>query len=285
MNDIKFASRTENLKLIEEAVAIAKQADIAIVAIGETEQLCREAWSQKHIGDNISLDLLGEQEELVKAIVATGKPVIVYLMNGRPLSINYIAKNVPAIVEGWYMGQETGTAVADILFGDVNPSGKLTITIPKSVGQLPMYYNHKPSAQFNNYVTEDALPLYPFGFGLSYTNFTYSNLKFSADKIKADESVVVSVDISNSGKVKGDEIAQLYIHKKVASVTRPVLELKGFERISLESGQTKTVLFTVDKSKMAFWDYDMKFTVEPGEYDILVGKSSVDLTKKVLTVE
>ena len=284
-NEIKFASRTENLKLIEEAVAIAKQADIAIVAVGETEQLCREAWSKKHIGDNVTLDLLGEQEELVKAIVATGKPVIVYLMNGRPLSINYIAKNVPTIIEGWYMGQETGTAVADILFGDVNPSGKLTITVPKSVGQLPMYYNHKPSAQFNNYVSEDALPLYPFGFGLSYTNFSYSNLKFSADKIKAGESVLVSVDITNSGKLKGDEIAQLYIHKKVASVTRPVLDLKGFERITLEAGQTRTVQFTVDKSKLAFWDYNMKFTVEPGEYEIFVGKSSVDLNKKILTVE
>ena len=284
-NDIKFASRTENLKLIEEAVITAKQADIVVLAVGETEQLCREAWSKKHIGDNVTLDLLGEQEELVKAIVATGKPVIVYLMNGRPLSINYIAKNVPAVIEGWYMGQETGTAVADILFGDVNPSGKLTITVPKSVGQLPMYYNHKPSAQFNDYVSEDALPLYPFGFGLSYTNFTYSNLKFSADKIKAGESVVVSVDITNSGKVKGDEIAQLYIHKTVASVTRPVLELKGFERITLEAGQTKTVQFTVDKSKLAFWDYNMKFTVEPGEYEIFVGKSSVDLNKKILTVE
>jgi beta-glucosidase len=284
-NEINFASRTENLKLIDEAVATAKQAEIVVVAVGETEQLCREAWSQKHIGDDVTLSLLGEQEELVKAIVATGKPVIVYLMNGRPLSINYIAKNVPAIVEGWYMGQETGKAVADILFGDVNPSGKLTITIPKSVGQLPMYYNHKPSAQFNNYVSQDVLPLYPFGFGLSYTNFTYSNLRFSSYKINASDSIIVSVDITNSGNVKGDEIAQLYIHKKVASVTRPVLELKGFERIALEVGQTKTVQFTVDKLKLAFWDYDMKFAVEPGEYEILVGKSSVDLMKNVLMVE
>ena len=284
-NEIKFASRTENLKLIDKAVATAKQADIVVLAVGETEQLCREAWSKKHIGDNSTLDLVGEQEELVKAIVATGKPVIVYLMNGRPLSINYISRNVPAIIEGWYMGQETGTAMSDILFGDVNPSGKLTITVPKSAGQLPMYYNHKPSAQFNNYISEVALPLYPFGFGLSYTTFSYSNLRFSADKISANDSVVVSVDITNYGKVKGDEIAQLYIHKKVASVTRPVLELKGFERITLETGQTKTVQFTVDKSKLAFWDYNMKFTVEAGEYEILVGKSSVDLAKKTLTVE
>jgi len=284
-NEIKLASRVENLKLIEEAVGVAKQSEIAIVVVGETEQLCREAWSKKHIGDNMTLDLLGEQEDLVKAIVATGKPVIVYLMNGRPLSINYIAKHVPAIIEGWYMGQETGTAAADILFGDINPSGKLTITFPKSVGQLPMYYNHKPSAQFNNYVSEDALPLFPFGFGLSYTQFMYANLKISSDRIKANDSVVVSVDITNSGKVKGDEIAQLYIHKKVASVTRPVLALKGFERITLEAGQTKTVQFTVDKSKLAFWDYNMNFIIESGEYEIQVGKSSVDLLNKVMTVE
>ncbi len=284
-NKIHFASRKQNLKLINEAVSVAKQAEIVIVAIGETEQLCREAWSKEHVGDDNTLDLLGEQEALVKAIVATGKPVVVYLMNGRPLSINYIAKTVPAIFEGWYMGQETGTAVADLLFGNVNPSGKLTITIPKSVGQLPMYYNHKPSAQYHNYVSSDVLPLYPFGFGLSYTSFKYSNLLFSKSKIHKDESVIVSVDITNAGTLKGDEIVQLYTHQKVASVTRPVLELKGFERISLNAGETKTVQFVIDKSKLAFWDYDMNYTVEPGEIEIMVGKSSTNFIKKTLIVE
>ena len=284
-NKIKFTSRAENLKLIKEAVAVAKDAEVIVVAVGETEQLCREAFSKEHIGDEMTLDLLGEQEELVKAMKATGKPVIVYLMNGRPLSVNYIAQNIPAVIEGWYMGQETGTAVADILFGDVNPSGKLTITIPKSVGQLPLYYNHKPSAQFNNYVSQDIQPLYKFGFGLSYTNFTYDNIQFSSDKIDKDGTVDVTVDVTNSGKVKGDEIVQLYIHQKVASVTRPVMELKGFERISLNPGETKLVHFTIDKSKLSFWDYDMHYTVESGDFEIMIGKSSGDYIKKVLTVE
>jgi beta-glucosidase len=201
------------------------------------------------------------------------------------LSVNYLQKNVPAILEGWYMGQETGTAAADILFGDVNPSGKLTITFPKSVGQLPMYYNHKPSAQFMGYVSEDELPLYPFGFGLSYTTFKYSNLKFSSDKIKVGETVTVSVDVTNTGTVKGDEIVQLYIHDKVASVTRPVKELKGFERISLEPGQTKTVTFKVDKSRRSFWDINMNYSEEPGEFVIMAGKSSADFIQKTLIVE
>lgn len=284
-NKIDITSRQENLQLIEEAVAVAKQAEVVIIAVGETEHLCREVWSKDHLGDAQTLDLFGEQEELVKAILATGKPVIVYLMNGRPLSINFIAKNVPAIIEGWYMGQETGTAAADIIFGDVNPSGKLTITIPKSVGQLPMFYNHKPSAQFHDYVSQDVLPLYPFGYGLSYTSFTYSNLNFSADKIKVGQQVELTVDVTNAGKIKGDEIVQLYITDKVASVTRPVMELKGFDRITLEAGQTKTVKFIIDKSKLSCWDYDMKYLVEPGEFDIKVGKSSTEFITKTLIVE
>ena len=282
---VEFTSHDENSKLIAEAVKVASDAEIVIIAIGETEHLTREAWSKNHIGDAETLNLFGDQEELVKAILTTGKPVIVYLMNGRPLSINYLQKNVPAIIEGWYMGQETGTAAADIIFGDVNPSGKLTITVPKSAGQLPMYYNHKPSAQFQSYVSEDVLPLYPFGYGLSYTNFTYSNLRFSASTIKAGASVEVLADITNSGKLKGDEIVQLYITDKVASVTRPVMELKGFQRITLNAGEMKTVKFIVDQSRLAFWDYDMKYTVEPGEFEIRVGKSSAEYIEKTLVVE
>ncbi len=282
---VDFTSHAENVQLINEAIAVAKEADIIIVAVGETEHLTREAWSKTHIGDAQTLDLFGDQEDLVKAMMATGKPVVVYLMNGRPLSINYTAKNVPAILEGWYMGQETGTAVADILFGDINPSGKLTITIPKSAGQLPLYYNHKPSAQFHNYVSQDVLPLYPFGFGLSYTNFTYSNLRLSTGRVSIGQTVEAFVDITNSGKVKGDEIVEMYIHDKVASVTRPVIELKGFERITLQPGETKTVRFKIDKSKLSFWNYNMQYTVEPGEFDIMVGKSSVDFIKTTLTVQ
>ncbi len=284
-NLIKFTDRNENLKMIEEAKLVAQQADIIILAIGETEHLCREAWSKEHLGDNMTLDLVGEQQELVEAMVATGKPVVVYLMNGRPLTINYIDRNVPAVIEGWYMGQETGTAAADIIFGDVNPSGKLTITFPRSVGQLPMYYNHKPSAQFHGYVSMPSTPLYPFGFGLSYTSFDYKNLRFSSDKMSLNGKTEVMVDVTNTGKMKGDEIVQMYINDKVASVTRPVQELKGFERISLNAGETKTVTFTIDPSKLAFWDYNMKYLVEPGQFDIMIGKSSADYIKGTLTVE
>ncbi len=174
-DEIVFASRDENLKLINEAISIARNAEIIILAIGENEHLCREGWAKTHIGDNMTLNLFGEQNELADQIIKLGKPVIVYLMNGRPLSINMLAEKADAIIEGWYMGQETGKAAAEIIFGDVNPSGKLTITFPKSAGQLPMYYNHKPSAQFADYISQDINPLYHFGFGLSYTDFRYGS--------------------------------------------------------------------------------------------------------------
>ncbi|MGF7138666.1 glycoside hydrolase family 3 N-terminal domain-containing protein [Roseimarinus sediminis] len=282
---IVFTQREVNLKLIEEAVAVAQQADIIILAVGETEFICREAWSKTHLGDNMTLDLVGEQQELVEAMVATGKPVVVYLTNGRPLSVNYIQEKVPAVIEGWYMGQETGTAAADILFGDVNPSGKLTITIPKSVGQLPLFYNHKPSARYIDYVSQDVQPLYPFGHGLSYTTFEYDQLKLSSDKIKKGETLEVSLVVTNTGKMKGDEVVQLYLRDKVSSVTRPVKELKDFKRISLEAGESQTVRFTLDASKLAFWDINMNYVVEPGEFEVMVGRSSVDVLSVSLLVE
>ena len=188
-DEIKFASRDENLKLIREAVKTASTADLIILAIGENEHLCREAWAKNHIGDNMTLDLFGEQNELAEAITALGKPVVLYLVNGRPLSVNRLAEKVPAIIEGWYMGQETGTAAADIIFGEVNPSGKLTITFPKSAGQLPMYYNHKPSAQFMDYISQDINPLYCFGYGLSYTRFIYGQPVLKKKIIKKGENV------------------------------------------------------------------------------------------------
>ena len=281
-NDIKFPSYEENMKLIAKAVETAKRAEIIILAIGEHEQISREAF-QSSLGDAATLNLLSNQDELTRALVATGKPVIVYLMNGRPLAINYQTQNVPAIIEGWYLGQETGTAVADVIFGDVNPSGKLTVTVPKSVGQLPMYYNYKPTAHID-YVSLDSKPLFPFGFGLSYTTYTYNNLKLTKDSMDVNEAVIASIDVKNTGKMKGDEIVQLYIRDKISSVTRPVKELKGFERISLEAGQTKTVQFTIDKSMLSFWDINMNFTTEPGDFDIMIGSSSVDLQTVKLTV-
>lgn len=285
-DEIVFARREENLILIKEAVDTAKKADIIILAIGENEHLCREAWAKNHIGDNMTLDLFGEQEELVKAILALCKPVVVYLMNGRPLSINHIAQQVPAIIEGWYMGQETGTAAADIIFGDVNPSGKLSITFPKDAGQLPMYYNHKPSAQFQDYISMDIQPLYHFGYGLSYTQFEFGKPLLKKNRIQTNESTSVSVEVTNTGKMTGDEVVQLYIRDKTSSVTRPVKELKGFKRITLEPGETKKVILEIEPEYLAFYDINMKYVVEPGEFEIMIGNSSrdQDLQKVSLTV-
>jgi beta-glucosidase len=286
-DDIVFASREENLELIKEAVSLAKKADIVILALGENEHLCREAWAKTHIGDNMTLDLFGEQNELADSIISLGKPVVLYLMNGRPLSINKLAKEVPAIIEGWYMGQETGNAAADIIFGDVNPSGKLSITIPKSAGQLPMYYNYKPSARFMDYISQDINPLYHFGFGLSYTKFSYSEPRLEHTIIKPDDSTSVSVEVTNTGKVTGDEIVQMYIRDKISSVTRPVKELKGFQRISLNPGETKTVKIEITPDTLAYHNLDMRYVVEPGEFEIMVGSSSrdSDLKKIVLNVK
>jgi beta-glucosidase len=286
-NEIVFASREENLKLIKEAVGVAEKAELIILALGENDHLCREAWAKEHIGDNMTLDLFGEQNELVEAIVELGKPVVVYLTNGRPLSVNRLAEKIPAILEGWYMGQETGTAAADIIFGDINPSGKLTITVPKSAGQLPLYYNHKNSAQFLDYISQGIQPLFHFGYGLSYTTFKYGNLKLEKEKIKVDESTNVSVELTNTGKMAGDEIVQMYIRDKISSVTRPVKELKGFKRVFLKPGEKKTVTLEITPEKLAFHNIDIKFVVEPGDFEIMVGSSSrdEDLQKVILTVE
>jgi len=275
-DDIVFASRDENLQLIKQAVETAKKSEVIILALGENEHLCREAWAKNHIGDNMTLDLFGEQQELADALLALGKPVVVYLMNGRPLSINKLAEKAPAIIEGWYMGQETGTAAADIIFGDVNPSGKLTITVPRSAGQLPMYYNHKPSAQFHIYLSQEISPLFHFGYGLSYTQFQYGKPKTEKKTIKKTESVKVIVEVTNTGKVAGDEIVQLYIRDRVSTVTRPVKELKDFQRVGLKPGEKRKVILEITPEKLAFHDIRMKFVVEPGIFDIMVGSSSRD---------
>ena len=269
-------TREANLRKIDSAVTVAKQADLIIVAVGENEQYSREAGSTDRFGDQSTLDLPAQQDELVQAIVATGKPVIIYLSHARPLSIKQISQTVPAIVDGWFAGEEAGNAFANILFGDVNPSGKLTISIPRTIGQLPIYYNHKPSAQYYEYVTESNKPLYPFGFGLSFNSYTYSPLRLK-DK-------TVSVDITNTGIMKGEEIVQCYIHQKVSSATRPVKELKDFARISLNPGETKTVSFKIDNSKLAFWTKEMKYKVEPGVFEVMIGRSSDDVQKIDLTV-
>jgi len=275
----------QDRKLIADAVKVAKQADVIVLAIGGNEQTARESWSLKHMGDRTSLDLIGRQDALVKAMLDTGKPVIVFLFNGRPLSINYVAANVPVVFECWYLGQECGHAVADVLFGDVNPGGKLPITIPRSAGHLPAYYNHKPSAR-RGYLFDEVSPLFHFGFGLSYTAFSLTKVRLKKKKIGLNESTQVLVDVSNIGKRAGSEVVQMYIRDCISSVTRPVKELKGFKKIFLKPKETRTVALDITPESLAFWDIDMKFRVEPGDFEIMIGTSSrdTDLQKLTLTV-
>ena len=263
----------EDQKLIAEAVQVAKAADVALLVLGGNEDTNKEAWADNHLGDRDSLELIGRQNDLVKAVLETGKPTIVLLINSGPLAINYIAEKVPAILEGFYLGQETGVGVADVLFGDYNPAGKLTISFPRSVGQLPLYYNRKPTAR-RGYLFANKEPLFPFGFGLSYTTFAYSNLNVSPARIGVGGETKVSVTVTNSGKRAGDEVVQLYIRDLVSSVTRPIMELKDFKRISLAPGESKTVEFVITPDKLSFLDLNMKSVVEPGWFDIMVGTSS-----------
>jgi len=263
-------------ELIAEAVSVASQSDAVLLVIGENESICREAWGENHRGDRDDLNLFGRQEELVEAVVKTGKPVVVLLINGRPITISYVAQTVPAIIEGWYLGQETGTAVADVLFGRVNPSGKLTVTFPKNIGQLPSYYNRKPSRD-RNYVNSDMKPLFPFGYGLSYTSFKYDKPALDRNEIRVGESLKVSLTITNVGRYHGDEIVQLYLRDRVSSVTRPVMELKDFTRVSLTPGENRKVEFVITPEKLQFYNRDMRRVVEPGEFDVFVGPNSVTL--------
>jgi beta-glucosidase len=272
-----------NAKRIEEATKIAKKADVVILALGGNEQTSREAWAANHPGDRENLDLLGNQDDLVKAILATGKPTIVFLQHGRPNSINYIAEHVPAILDGWYLGQEGGTAVADVLFGDYNPAGRLPITVPRSVGQLPDYYYQKPSAK-REYLGTTTQPLFPFGWGLSYSTFRYVNVRSTPDAIGPLGRTTVSVDVTNAGTVRGDEVAQLYIRQDVSSVTRPVKELRGFQRIALNPGETKTLEFTLGPDELSYFDRDMRRVVEPGTFTIMIGGNSLDLIERKLSV-
>jgi beta-glucosidase len=272
-----------NAKRIQDAVAVAKRSDFVILALGENEQTSREAWAKDHLGDRDSLDLLGNQDDLVKAVLAVGKPVVVYLQHGRPNSINYIAENVPAILDGWYLGQEGGTAIADVIFGDYNPGGKLPITVPRSVGQLPDYYYQKPSAK-RGFLGTSVLPLFPFGWGLSYTSFKYENLRLTPETMGPEGTATVSVDVTNTGKRSGAEVAQLYIRDEVSSVTRPVKELRGFQRITLEPGKTETVKFTLGPDELSFLNREMHRVVEPGSFKIMIGGNSVDLIESKLSV-
>jgi beta-glucosidase len=276
----------EDRRSIAEAVLVAQRADAIVLAIGGNEQTSREAWALNHMGDRPSLDMVGRQDELVNALAATGKPVIAFLFNGRPISIRNLTEKAAAIFECWYLGQESGEAVAEVLFGDVNPGGKLPITIPRSAGHLPAYYNYKPAAR-RGYLFDDVSPLYAFGYGLSYTTFKFGEPRLAKATIRKNESTAVRVDVTNTGPATGDEVVQLYIRDKISSVTRPVKELKGFRRITLKPGETQMVTLEITPEHLSFYNIDMKYVVEPGEFEIMVGYSSrdEDLKKVVLRVK
>jgi beta-glucosidase len=263
----------------DEAVIAAKQANVAILVVGESRSMSGEAASRS------TLDLPGRQRDLVKAIYETGTPVILVLMNGRPLTIVWEAEIIPVILETWFLGVQTGHAVADVLFGDVNPSGKLPVTFPRSVGQIPIYYNHKSTGRpfidadkyTSKYLDIANTPLYPFGYGLSYTSFSYADVKVSSAKVGMKDSLVVSTQVKNMGEREGDEVVQLYVQDVVGSVTRPVKELKAFQRISLNPDEKKNVQFTIHTDQLAFYGLDMKRVVEPGMFNVYVGGNSVEV--------
>ena len=260
----------------QPAIDIAKKADVAVVVLGESNELVEEN------RDVATLDLHGMQQELIEAIQKTGTPVVCVLLNGRPLSVNWINDNIPAIIEGWFPGEAGGKAVADVLFGDYNPGGRLPISFPKSVGQLPIYYNQKPSA-IHRYVSESENPLFTFGDGLSYTTFEYSNLKLSADKISIKDNITVNVDVKNTGNYDGDEVVQLYINDVYSSVTTPMKTLKGFKRLFIKKGETKQVTFTLTPEELAIWNRNMEDVVEPGDFEVMVGGNSKQVQKVKFT--
>lgn len=267
-----------------KAVATAKQADVVILSIGERRDMSGEAKSRS------DLHIPGVQEDLVKAIQATGKPVVVLVNAGRPLIFNWTADNVPAIVYTWWLGTEAGNAIADVLFGDYNPSGKLPMTFPREVGQLPIYYNHfstgrpAPNDDANGYVSAyidlKNSPKFPFGYGLSYTKFNYTGLKLSSAKMKNNQTIKVSFQLSNVGKVAGEEVVQLYLKDKFGSVVRPILELKDFQKVKLNSGESKTIEFTIDKEKLSFYNDKLEWIAEAGDFEVMIGASSADIKLK-----
>lgn len=268
----------QDLSGIAEAVKLAAKSDVTILVMGGSEETCRENQ------DTDTLDLLGNQKELVQAVAATGKPYVVMLLNGRPQSINWCAKHAPAILEGWYMGQDTGTVIAETLFGDNNPGGKLPMSFARNAGQLPLFYNKLKNGRNRNLFESDERPLYPFGYGLSYTTFNISAPRLSTSKMTADGKTTLSVNVTNTGDRAGDEVIQLYIRDIHSKRVRPRKELRGFKRISLKPGESKTVAFEIGFDQLQYW-VDGEWTVEPGDFTIMVGPNSRDLQKTKLSVK
>ena len=265
--------------MLAEAIAVALRSDVVIAALGESAEMSGEASSRT------SLDIPDVQKDLLKALLKTGKPVVLVLFNGRPLTIQWESENVPAILDTWFGGTEAAYSIADVLFGDVNPSGKLTMSFPKNVGQIPIYYDHKNTGRpldeggwfmkfRSNYLDVDNDPVYPFGYGLSYTSFEYGPVVLSAEKMKAGEKLTASVKVTNTGAVAGKEVVQMYIRDVVASSSRPVRELKGFEKVLLQPGETREVTFEIGMDALSFWNQEMKYGAEPGEFQVFIGGDS-----------
>jgi len=273
----------KNRARIKEAIAVARQADAIVLVIGTNESTSREAWSDSHLGDVADVSLMSQQSDLVAAMLETGKPVVAVLVNGRPMAIPEVRARVPAILETWYAGQEGGTAIGEVLFGDVNPGGKLPVTFPVNSGQLPVYYNRRPTS-FRSALDLPRAPLWPFGFGLSYTTFTLSNLKIDQPSIGIAGTARVSVEVANTGDRSGDEVVQLYIRDVVSSVTRPTKELRGFERVTLAPGEHKVVTFTLGPAELSLIDRRMQRVVEPGRFEVMAGTSSVTQLSATLDV-
>jgi beta-glucosidase len=268
--------------IMKEAVDVANQSDVIVAVLGESAEMSGESSSRSNI------EIPKAQKELLKALLKTGKPVVLVLFTGRPLALKWENDNVPAILNVWFGGSEVGYAIADVLFGDVNPSGKLSTTFPQNVGQVPIFYNHKntgrPLAEGkwfekfrSNYLDVSNEPVYPFGFGLSYTNFSYSDLKLSSTSLKGNQTLTASVTVTNTGKLDGKEVVQLYIRDLIGSVTRPVKELKGFQKIDLKAGETKTVSFSITPNDLKFYNYDLKYDWEAGDFQVMIGGNSKDV--------
>jgi beta-glucosidase len=268
--------------ILNEALAVANQSDVIVAALGESAEMTGEASSRTEIG------IPEIQKDLLKALLKTGKPVVLVLFTGRPLTLTWENENVPAILNVWFGGSEAGSAISDVLFGDVNPSGKLSTTFPQNVGQIPLYYNHKntgrplPEGKWfqkfrSNYLDVSNDPLYPFGYGLSYTTFTYGDIKLSSTSLKGNQVLNASVTVTNSGTRDGKETVQLYVHDIVGSSTRPVKELKGFQKIELKAGETKTITFKITPESLKFYNYDLKYDWEAGDFEIMIGSNSKDV--------
>jgi beta-glucosidase len=282
-DEVVAGDSAKNRERIAEAARVAAGADAVVLVLGGNESTSREAWADNHLGDASTLDLPGQQDDLVAAVAKAGKPMVAVLLNGRPHSIVALVDRVPAILEGWYLGQEGGTAVADVLFGDVNPSGKLPISIPRSVGQLPVYHDRKPTS-YRPYLFASRDPLYSFGHGLSYSTFAVSDVRVEPGRIGPTQRAQVTARVANTSSRVGETVVQLYIRDRVSSVTRPVEELAGFTRVALGPGEAKAVRFDLGPEALSLLDEDLRRVVEPGLFDVMVGTSPAEAVKAALEV-